>query len=111
MSESKPVTLKRSVAIKAIVTEKFKEYMRFEVQNAITTSSKRIDELRKKMQEIGRQLADKGDGNKLLPSYQQIETEIYQLESSVADLKKREVSLLEVKYCVTFIKKKKKCHE
>ncbi|MBT5953282.1 hypothetical protein HOG98_01040 [bacterium] len=97
MSESKPVTLKRSVAIKAIVTEKFKEYMRFEVQNAITTSSKRIDELQKKMQEIGRQLADKGDGNKLLPSYQQIETEIYQLESSVADLKKREASIVDLK--------------
>lgn len=46
MSEkSKTLTLKRSVAIKAVVTEKFKEYIQFEVNTGIQGSRVRIDQI------------------------------------------------------------------
>ncbi len=46
MSEkSKTLTLKRSVAIKAVVTDKFKEYVQFEVNTGIQGSRVRIDQI------------------------------------------------------------------
>ena len=51
-SSNKTVTLKRSVAIKAIVTDKFKEYMNFEIQTAIRTSNQRIREIESRLTEL-----------------------------------------------------------
>jgi hypothetical protein len=43
--KSKTLTLKRSVAIKAVVTDKFKEYVQFEVNTGIQGSRVRIDQI------------------------------------------------------------------
>ncbi len=51
-SSNKTVTLKRSVAIKAIVTDKFKEYMNFEIQTAIRTSNQRIREIESRLSDF-----------------------------------------------------------
>ncbi len=43
--KSKTLTLKRSVAIKAIVTDRFKEYIQFEVNTGIQASRVRLDQI------------------------------------------------------------------
>ncbi len=43
--KSKTLTLKRSVAIKAVVTDRFKEYIQFEVNTGIQASRARLDQI------------------------------------------------------------------
>ena len=43
--KSKTLTLKRSVAIKAIVSDRFKEYIQFEVNTGIQASRVRLDQI------------------------------------------------------------------
>jgi hypothetical protein len=76
------VTLKRTVTIKAVVTEKFKEYMKFELSTAITKSKTR-------MQDIDSRIPDlKGkSGGEFLG--QQLNAEKIQLQNSIVELERR----------------------
>ena len=82
-SSNKTVTLKRSVAIKAIVTDKFKEYMNFEIQTAIRTSNQRIREIESRLSDLR---SSTGDATSFT---QQLEGELYQVQNSLKELDQR----------------------
>ncbi|MFC1771130.1 YlqD family protein [Candidatus Margulisiibacteriota bacterium] len=78
----KSVTLKRTVTIKAIVTEKFKEYMKFELNTAIRNSENRMSAISAKIIELGA----RPDAEMLR---QQLNAEKIQIESALGELKKK----------------------
>ncbi|MGE4170753.1 MAG: YlqD family protein [Candidatus Margulisiibacteriota bacterium] len=53
-SSTKTVTLKRTVTIKAVVTEKFKEYMLFELEDAVKKTNQRIAEIDQQIKILGK---------------------------------------------------------
>jgi hypothetical protein len=84
-SAFRTVTLKRSVTIKAIVTDKFKEYMAYEINEAIKRSNFRMEDIQKKQKQLEGKKNDAGVANIL----QQLSSEKVQLEYSIAELKNR----------------------
>jgi hypothetical protein len=77
--KAKPITLKRTVTIKAVVTDKFKQYMEFELQQGIKTSEARSSEIDSRSSSL-----EKGS-----PLIAQLEAEKAQLEYSMSELKKQ----------------------
>jgi len=76
----KSVTLKRTVTIKAVVTEKFKQYMDFELTQSVKASDSRIQELDKRIQEM----------DKSSPLHGQLVSEHTQLAQSIKEFQKQQ---------------------
>ena len=85
----KGVTLKRTVTIKAIVTEKFKEYMSFEVNQAVTVTQNKIKELDSRMDEVSKVLLQSGASAETYTIKSRIESEKAQLLQSIEEMKKK----------------------
>ena len=60
MTTKKSVTLKRTVTIKAIVTEDFKKYLVFELQNAIKNLDQKMSLVDTQGKKLIETLKDKG---------------------------------------------------
>lgn len=86
--ESK-LTLKRTVTIKAIVTEDFKKYLTHELNNSINT----LDQKLKQMEIQGKQLIDsltkQNAGEQIASIKQQMELERQQQKTAKNELQKR----------------------
>ena len=87
-SKSKSVTLKRSVTIKAIVTDPFKQYMQFEIQQNILSSNKKLEGIDKGLEQL-QQRTDfsQNQGTQLLK--QQLEAEKVQTQYALQELSQR----------------------
>jgi hypothetical protein len=94
----KPITLKRTVTIKAIVTEDFKKYLSHEIDNSINE----LDSKLKVVENQGKQLIDSlvkgGNTEQVNNVKQQIQLEKQQQDQAKGDLLKRkeDVSKLEM---------------
>ncbi len=99
----KPVTLKRSVSIKALVTEKFKEYMAFEIQSSLRTSEERLKEIQVRLKTIEEQLRKNSQDRQGQLTYQQLESERFYLLNSIQELKQREQNVHHLKLGSYFI--------
>lgn len=81
------VTLKRSVTIKVIVTEKFKQYMLFEISEARKNAETRLMQIDQQLDQISK-LAESESGKQLIS--QKVEAEKIQLKATLVDLEGRE---------------------
>jgi hypothetical protein len=97
-SSSKGVTLKRTVTIKAVVTEKFKEYMLFELESGIRRSESRLGEIDLRVSDIKKEGAE---GSKLLA--QQLNAEKIQLRTNVAEFKSRKETINKLELGSSFV--------
>ncbi len=79
------VTLKRTVTIKAVVTEKFKEYMMFEIQEAIKVAQFKIGDIQKKAESV----AKGGNGPDIQNFRMRLEAERFELTQSIGELQRR----------------------
>ncbi len=87
VSGGRSVTLKRSVTIKVIVTEKFKQYMLFEISEARKNAESRLAQLDSQLAQLAK-LAESESGKSLLT--QQADSEKIQLKATLNDLEARE---------------------
>lgn len=88
MSEEK-VTLKRTVTIKAIVTEDFKRYLIHELNGAVRNLENKMQAVIEQGKKLIKTLQDQGSAEQVKNIKQQIELERQQQKSAVDDLKKR----------------------
>lgn len=87
-SKTKSVTLKRSVTIKAIVTDSFKQYMQFEIKQNVQGAQKKIETIDKGLSELqSRPDFNQNQGTQLLK--QQLEAEKVQLQYTLQELAQR----------------------
>ena len=86
---AKTVTLKRTVTIKAIVTEDFKKYLIFELQNAIKNLEQKMSLVETQGKKLIETLKDKGSKDQINSINQQISLEKQQKDTAVGDLNKR----------------------
>jgi hypothetical protein len=89
MTTKKSVTLKRTVTIKAIVTEDFKKYLVFELQNAIKNLDQKMSLVDTQGKKLIETLKDKGAQDQINSINQQINLEKQQKDAAVTDLNKR----------------------
>jgi len=85
----KTVTLKRTVTIKAIVTEDFKNYLSFELETAIKDLQNKIQEIDKQGQLLIESLKKEGASEQTKSIEQQLKLEKQQQLSVINDLKNR----------------------
>jgi hypothetical protein len=87
VSGGRSVTLKRSVTIKVIVTEKFKQYMLFEIEEARKNAEARLIQIDQQLGQIAK-LAESESGQQLIA--QKVDSEKIQLKATLVDLEARE---------------------
>ena len=87
VSGGRSVTLKRSVTIKVIVTEKFKQYMLFEIAEARKNAEARLVQLDQQLGQMAK-LAESESGQQLIS--QKGDAEKIQLKATLVDLEARE---------------------
>jgi hypothetical protein len=87
VSGGRSVTLKRSVTIKVIVTEKFKQYMLFEIAEARKNAEARLVQIDQQLGQISK-LAESESGQQLIA--QKVDSEKIQLKATLIDLEGRE---------------------
>jgi len=87
VSGGRSVTLKRSVTIKVIVTEKFKQYMLFEIEEAKKNAEARLVQIDQQLDQIAK-LAESESGKQLIA--QKVDSEKIQLKATLVDLEGRE---------------------
>jgi len=100
---TKPITLKRTVTIKAIVTEDFKKYLIHEIDNSVkelTNKFKIVEEQGKKLVES---LTTAGHAEQIAAVNQQIELERQQQAQAASDLEKRKSEVSSLKLDSEFI--------
>lgn len=85
----KPVTLKRTVTIKAIVTEDFKKYLVYELETAIKDIQKKMSDIEKQAQLLLDSLRAEGALDQINAIQQQLKLEKQQQENSMSDFQKR----------------------
>ncbi|MCP4051310.1 MAG: hypothetical protein GY730_11470 [bacterium] len=90
---SRSVTLKRTVTIKAVVTDKFKEYMKYELTNSVSGIKNRVAEIDKTLKELS-DSKDKSGANAIA---QKIRAEKFQLMQSLEDFKGKNKSVEDLK--------------
>lgn len=86
---SKTITLKRTVTIKAIVTEDFKNYLSFELETAIKDLKNKIQEIEKQGKSLISSLQNDGSSEQIKSIEQQLKLEKQQQENVISDLTKR----------------------
>ena len=87
--KSKAVTLKRTVTIKAIVTDDFKKYLKQELQQAVTDLDNKLDEVVKQGNALVGQLEAQGQTEQIQVIHQQMELDKQQQSAAKADLEKK----------------------
>ncbi len=87
VSGGRSVTLKRSVTIKVVVTEKFKQYMLFEIAEARKNAEARLVQIDQQLDQIAG-LAESESGKQLIA--QKVDSEKIQLKATLVDLDGRE---------------------
>lgn len=86
--KSKQLTLKRTVTIKVTVTERFKQYLKFELEQSIQQANQRLKMLEEQMGRLkAGSSADQGKGQAAVGV--QLESERVQVELSLQDFEKR----------------------
>ena len=89
-SAAKSVTLKRTVTIKAVVTDKFKEYMNFEIQEALKVAQFKVKDIDAKLEEIARTAAREGAPSQSVQVFvARLEAEKLELVQSLSELNRR----------------------
>jgi hypothetical protein len=83
--QSKSVTLKRNVVVKVVVTDKFKEYMHFEIKESLKRTDARLLEIEKMMTDLSGDASQSG----VQVLIQQLSAEKVQLEKSREELSGR----------------------
>lgn len=96
-NSGKSVTLKRTVTIKALVTDKFKQYMQFEVNEALKNSQLRINQIDSQVKEIEKALAEKPGDKFRQRSLEQLKMEKGQLLHSAEELQNRSKAITQMK--------------
>lgn len=86
---SKSITLKRTVTIKAIVTEDFKKYLTYELETSIKDLQKKMLDIEKQAQDLMSSLDQNGASDQSKMISQQLQIERQQQENTINDLKKR----------------------
>jgi len=86
---AKTITLKRTVTIKAIVTEDFKNYLSFELETAIKDLQNKIKEIENQGNTLMASLQTEGSSEQIKSVEQQLKLEKQQQENVIADLTKR----------------------
>jgi hypothetical protein len=87
--KSKSVTLKRTVTIKAIVTEDFKRYLKQELQQAVRDLDEKLNEVVVQGEKLVDQLQSQGQGEQVKVIQQQIELDKQQQGAAKSDLEKK----------------------
>ena len=85
----KTVTLKRTVTIKAIVTDDFKGYLAYELETAIKDLQTKIQEIEKQGQLLINSLKNENASEQITSVEQQLKLERQQQLSVIADLQSR----------------------
>jgi hypothetical protein len=95
---SKPITLKRTVTIKAIVTEDFKKYLSHELNQSIKELEDKLQAVEDQGKQLISSLNKSGNDQQRDTIEQQIQLERQQQEQAKSDLEKRkeEVKVLEL---------------
>ena len=83
------ITLKRTVTVKAIVTEDFKRYLTHELNGAIRNLENKMAAVLDQGKKLIKTLQDQGANDQVKNIKQQIELERQQQKAAVEDLKKR----------------------
>ena len=83
------ITLKRTVTVKAIVTEDFKRYLTHELNGAIRNLENKMQAVLDQGKKLVKTLQDQGANDQVKNIKQQIELERQQQKAAVDDLKKR----------------------
>lgn len=86
---AKTITLKRTVTIKAIVTEDFKNYLSFELETAIKDLQNKIQEIENQGKTLMDSLKSEGSSEQIKSVEQQLKLEKQQQQNVIADLTKR----------------------
>jgi hypothetical protein len=87
--KKKAVTLKRTVTIKAIVTEDFKKYLTYELQNSIKTLEDKLQQMEIQGKQLIEMLTKQGALDQVGSIRQQMEMERVQQKSAKDELTKR----------------------
>lgn len=85
----KSVTLKRTVTIKAIVTEDFKKYLTFELQNSVKTLDEKLQQMEIQGKQLIEMLTKQGAVEQTSSIKQQMELERLQQKNAKDELLKR----------------------
>lgn len=86
---SKSVTLKRTVTIKAIVTEDFKKYLTYELETSIKDLQKKMSDVEKQAKDLISSLEQTGASDQVKMINQQLQIEQQQQANTINDLQKR----------------------
>lgn len=87
---SKTVTLKRTVTIKAVVTEDFKKYLAYELQQSTNTANERMAKIEAEAKQMIEALkTQKGAEQRIAQVQQRYQNEQRQYQNSVGELKRR----------------------
>ncbi len=86
-SGNRSVTLKRTVTIKVVVTEKFKSYMLFELNESIRSAEQRTLLINQQIPQLDRLASTDNIGRQAL--LQQLEAEKIQLDATIKDQQTR----------------------
>jgi len=87
--KSKNVTLKRTVTIKAIVTDNFRQYLKQELSQAINDLDSKLNEVVTQGNKLIEQLEKQGQVDQVKVIQQQMEMDKQQQIAAKADLEKR----------------------
>jgi len=87
--KTKSVTLKRTVTIKAIVTDDFKTYLKQELQQAIQDLDNKLNEVVAQGNKLVEQLQAQGQEDQIKVIQQQMELDKQQQTAAKADLEKK----------------------
>jgi hypothetical protein len=86
----KSVTLKRTITIKAIVTDDFKKYLTYELETSINDIKQKTVDVIKQAKELVASLEQSGGSqDQIQMIQQQLQIEKKQQENTINDLKKR----------------------
>ena len=85
----KSVTLKRTVTIKAVVTEDFKKYLNYELQNSLKSLDDKLAQMEIQGKQLIEMLTKQGALDQIASIRQQMELERLQQKTSTDELSKR----------------------
>lgn len=87
--KTKTVTLKRTVTIKAVVTEDFKKYLTYEIQNSIKSLDDKLQQMEIQGKQLIEMLTKQGGSDQINSIKQQMDMERIQQRSAKEELVKR----------------------
>ncbi len=100
---SKPITLKRTVTIKAIVTDSFQKYLRHEIDSSVAELENKLKIVEDQGKLLMESLMKSGSADQISAITQQIQMERQQQEMAKADLQKRKEEIAQLKMDSEFV--------